>query len=148
MKRIISALVLLLSFTQVTKAINHDTIPCLELSARIRPSDMAYSTEYSIELWAETELISVMNSEKSEVFRFGLKKNVQYTILVRNNDSVVKTVFVNTKIAANGINKGQKMEVVLGFPGREYNCKEEERPGTGTVDFDYETRSFVYRPEE
>src|SRR5581483_9709413 len=108
MKRIICLLMLTLSLTGASKATNHDSIPCLELSARIQPGSINHLPEYSIELWSEIELLSVMSSEKSETFRFDLKKNIQYTILLLHNDSVIKKVFINTKIPWNEMAKGHK----------------------------------------
>lgn len=143
MKTIICLLFLVLGLTNTSKATNHDSIPYLEVSAKIEPGNMANLSGYSIELWSELELISVMSSENNEVFRYELKKNVQYTILVLKGDSVVKKVFINTKVPLGETKKGQKLEVVLGFP--DPNDCENAKCVSATIDFDYATSAFLYQ---
>lgn len=146
MKRIIGLLIAILSSAGISKATNQDTLHCLELVTKIEPAENAYHENYSIELWSEFELLNVITSESPETFRFELRKNVQYTILILNEDSVIKKVFINTKTPFADIKKEQKMEVILSLPDPA-DCKSKNCLA-GTIDFDYNAGKFLYREGE
>lgn len=142
MKKIIYLLISLVGLTNVSEATNQDTIPYLEVSAKLEQGNRTDLSGYSVELWSELELISVTGSESNQIFRYELKKNVQYTILILKGDSVVRKVFINTKTPLADTKKGQKLEVSLGFPDSA-DC-ETEKCFSGTINFDYDSDSYLY----